>query len=197
MKHSMTELPAGYREIYAVDLQKDKKTALLVNGIAVAVMVVMLVGMHIAVPFWTLLGDMEEDPAFGPMLLRLAVLLAGYAVYIVLHELTHAAVMKRFGAQKLRFGFTGLYAYAGSEYDYFDKHAYLRVALAPLAVWGVVFLILQFLVPPAWFWVVWFWQVGNVSGAAGDVFVTLKFARMPRDILVRDTGVGMTVYSAE
>ncbi len=199
MKHSMTELPGGYREICRIDLQKDRKTAFLVNGAAIAVMVVMLAGMHRIVPWQTIFGDMfERDEAtFVPLLLRMAALLVGYVAYIVLHELTHAAVMKHFGAEKIRFGFTGLYAFAGSERDWFDRYAYVRIALAPLAVWGVIFAVLQFLVPLSWFWVVWFWQIGNVSGAAGDVYVTAKFSRMPRDILVLDTGLNMTVCSAE
>ena len=70
-------------------------------------------------------------------------------------------------------------------------------ALAPLVVWTLVFAVLAFLVPRDWFWVVWFWQIMNVSGAAGDVYVTLKLLRRPQDILVKDTGVAMTVYSAE
>jgi len=37
----------------------------------------------------------------------------------------------------------------------------------------------------------------NISGAAGDLFVTIKFSRFPKDILVRDYGVGMTVFSKE
>ena len=56
---------------------------------------------------------------------------------------------------------------------------------------------LAFLVPQDWFWVIWFWQIMNVSGAAGDVYVTVKLLRQPQDILVKDTGVAMTVYSAE
>ena len=199
MKHAFTELPDGYRGIGGLDLQKNKKTALLVNGAAAAVMVLMLVGMHLLVPWQTVLGDLTSPDGFAPvpLLIRMAALVVGYVVYIVLHELTHAAVMKYFGAGKLRFGFTGLYAFAGSEGDFFDRYAFLRVSLAPLLVWGVVFLVLQFLVPLSWFWVVWFWQIGNVSGAAGDVYVTWKLSRMPRDVLVRDTGLSMTFYSAE
>lgn len=195
MKHSRTSLPEGYREICTVDLQKDKKTALLVNGVAMAVMIVMAVGMHFIVPFWTLFEGMGDD--LTPMLVKFVAMGVGYVAYIILHELTHAAAMKRFGAEKVRFGFTGLYAFAGSEADYFDRHAYLRVALAPLIVWGVVFLILGFIVPVGWYWIVWLWQIGNVSGAAGDVFVSIKFSSLPKDILVNDTGVGMTVYSAQ
>ena len=36
---------------------------------------------------------------------------------------------------------------------------------------------------------------GNIAGAAGDFYVVWRFAAMPPDILVRDAGVGMTVYS--
>ena len=38
-------------------------------------------------------------------------------------------------------------------------------------------------------------QIANISGAAGDYFVTFKFSRFPKDILVRDSGTAMRVYS--
>ena len=155
--------------------------------------VLVLIGL-LLVPLRTLL---DFSQGFGLYFLRLGVLLAGMFAYIVLHELTHAAVMKAYGAKKLRFGFTGMYAYAGSEEDYFAKRPYRQIALAPLVVWTLVLGVLAFLVPRVWFWVVWFWQIMNVSGAAGDVYVTLKLLRRPRDILVKDSGVAMTVYSAE
>ena len=192
--HCTQTLPENYRELLSIDLQKDKKTALLVNMAAVGAMVVLaLIGL-LLVPFRTLL---DFSQGFGPYFLRLGALLAGMFAYIVLHELTHAAVMKAYGAKKLRFGFTGLYAYAGSGEDYFAKRPYRHIALAPLVVWTLIFGVLAFLVPLDWFWVVWILQIANVSGAAGDVYVTLRLLRLPRDLLVRDTGVAMTVYSAE
>lgn len=66
-----------------------------------------------------------------------------------------------------------------------------------MVVWEIVLLILNFIVPMSWFWVVYFIQMGNVSGAAGDLYVTWKFSKLPKDILVKDTGVEMTVYSKE
>ena len=192
--HCTQTLPENYRELLSIDLQKDKKTALLVNMAAVGAMVVLaLIGL-LLVPFRTLL---DFSQGFGLYFLRLGVLLAGMFAYIVLHELTHAAVMKAYGAKKLRFGFTGMYAYAGSEADYFAKRPYRHIALAPLVLWALIFGLLSALVPQEWFWVVWMLQIANVSGAAGDVFVTLRLLRLPRDLLVRDTGVAMTVYSAE
>jgi hypothetical protein len=64
-------------------------------------------------------------------------------------------------------------------------------------LWGIVLAIVNPFVPTEWFWVVYLIQIANISGAAGDLYVTLKFSRLPGDILVRDYGVGMTVYSKE
>lgn len=185
-------LPEGYREIFAVDLQGDKRKALLVNGLAAVIALVMGVGMHFAVP---ITGLFDMSAGFGAYLARFVVMMAGMVAYIVLHELVHAAAMRYYGCPKVKFGFTGLYAFAGCDW-YFDKKSYLVIALAPVVVWGVVLAVLNLLVPTSWFWVVYIVQIANLSGAAGDIYVTCKFARMPRDILVADSGVAMKVYSA-
>lgn len=188
------QLPEGYRQIFAVDLQNNKKIAQLINGLALAVAVIMGVVMHFAVPIGTLF---DMTAGIGSYVVRFAVLLAGMVAYIVLHEWVHGRVMRFCGAVQVKFGFTGIYAFAGSQADYFTKKAYRWIALAPLVVWGIVLLVLNLLVPPAWFWVVYLIQISNVSGAMGDIYVTVKFARMPRDILVQDDGVSMRVYSRE
>ena len=190
---SYTELPRGYREIDSIDLQKNKKLSLLVNGIALLIGVLMAVPMHFVVPITTLF-DMSEG--FIPYLIRFGVLMVGIILYMVLHELVHGIAMKRCGTKKIQYGFTGLYAFAGSE-DYYDKRSYVIIALAPIVVWGVVLLVLNLLVPAQWFWVVYWIQISNISGAAGDLYVTYRFSRLPADILVKDYGVGMTVYSAQ
>jgi hypothetical protein len=117
-------------------------------------------------------------------------------VYIVLHELVHGITMKLVGTKKVNYGFTGLYAFAGSK-DYYDKTGYIMIALAPVVLWGIVLAVIQAFVPVQWFWLVWMIQIANISGAAGDAYVTAKFSKMPKDILVSDYGVGMTVYSKE
>ncbi len=183
-------LPGGFREILRIDLQNDRKTALFVNLLGAAVMIAVLALGHLIVPVTAVLKDLDTG-AYG---IRVLVMLAAYAGYLVLHELTHAAVMRAVGGGKVRFGFTGMYAYAGSTEDYFDKTAYRCIALAPLLVWGVVLGILAAKVPADWFWVVWFLQAGNVGGAAGDVYVTVKLLKYPRTLLVRDTGLEMTVF---
>lgn len=190
---AQNSLPAGYREVCRIDLQKDKKLALLVNGAALLIGVVMVVPMHFHISIATLF-DLSEG--FVPYLLRLLCMLLGLTLYIILHELVHAAAMRLSGTQKVNFGFTGLYAFAGSA-DYYDRPHYILIALAPIVVWGVVLGLLCALVPPAWFWVVYIIQVTNISGAAGDLYITYRMAKLPPDLLVQDSGVRMTVYAPQ
>ncbi len=183
-------LPEGYREILQINLQKDKKTALKINLGATVVMILLFVLGHFIVP----ITEFHYMDSLSTYFIMVGVMLLGYVVYMVLHELTHAAVMKAAGGGKVVFGFTGMYAFAGSKEDYFDKISYRYIALAPLVVWGIILGVLCVIVPRAWFWVVWFIQVGNIAGAAGDVYVTAKLWNYPNSILVRDTGVDMTIY---
>ena len=188
---ALQTLPPGYREIYRVDLQKDKKTALFVNGLALLIAAVMGVGMNRLVPISSLF-QMDGGPLlYGLRFVSLFVLIFGY---LILHELVHGITMKACGTKKVRYGFTGLYCYAGSE-DYYGKKSYLTIALAPVVLFFFLLIPINLIVPREWFWVVYFLQIGNLSGAAGDLFVTVKFAGMPKDILVQDSGVSMAVYS--
>lgn len=188
---AVSQLPDGYREIYAIDLQKNKKLALLVNGLAILIAVLLAVPAHFAVPIFTLF-DMSQG--YGAYFLRFGVLMVSLVIYMVLHELVHGVAMKLCGTKRVKYGFTGMYAFAGSE-DYYGKASYIFIALAPVVLWGVVLLVLQFFVPTSWFWVVYMVQITNLSGAAGDLFVTVRFSRLPKDMLVQDYGVGMKVYS--
>ena len=186
-----TSLPEGYCEIYSVDMQKDKRIAVFVNLLAAVIGVLLAVPMHFAVPISTLFGMERGIYAY---MLRLGALAAASVLYIILHELVHGIAMKICGTKKVKYGYTGLYAFAGSN-DYYDKRAYIFIALAPIVFWGIVLAVLNVLVPRDWFWVVYFIQIFNLSGAAGDLFVTIKFSKMPSDILVSDSGVGMRVFA--
>ena len=102
--------------------------------------------------------------------------------------------MKKFSGVKPKYGFTGLYAYAGSS-AYFNRKCYIIIALAPVVIWGIVLAVLQICLWGIWAWIIYFIQIANISGAAGDIYVTCKMSRMPENILVNDTGIEMTIYS--
>lgn len=183
-------LPEGYKEYYSLNLQKDKKIALLVNAIALIIAILLVVPMHFVIPISTFFSFNKGN------ILRLVALLFLLIVYMILHELVHGIAMKSCGTKKVKYGFTGMYAFAGSN-DYYDKKSYIFIALAPIVIWGIIIAIINFVVPVEWFWVIYFIQITNLSGAAGDLFVTVKFSRFPKDILIKDHGIGMTVYSKE
>ena len=189
--NSYKELPAGYREILHIDLQKDQKLMLIVNFLGAILMAIMLVPAAFMVPFTTLFDYSE----MGQFIWKMGAMALGFVTYMVLHEAVHGIVMRHYCDTKVTFGFTGVYAFAASKAYYCKKH-YIVIALAPIVVWGIVLGILNFLVPISWFYVVYLIQLGNISGAAGDLYVTWRFRKLPGDILVQDDGVSMTVYSA-
>lgn len=186
-------LPDGYEQIDSINLQKDKKMALLVNLLGLVIMVALVVPMCFAVPIHHLFDISLGMEAYW---LRFGALIVLAVVYLVLHELVHGIAMKLCGTKKVKYGLTGMYAYAGSS-DYYYKKPYIFIALAPVVLWGVVLAIVNIFVPVQWFWVIYMIQVMNLSGAAGDLVVTARFSKMPADILVQDCGVGMTVYSRQ
>lgn len=186
-------LPDGYREICSVDLQKNKKAALTVNIIAVVITVILVVPMLFVVPISSLFS-MEKG--ILNYMLRFGAFFVLIILYMVLHELVHGIAMKICGTKKVKYGFTGMYAFAGSN-DFYDKKSYIFIALAPVVLWGIVIAVINPFVSAEWFWVVYFLQISNLSGAAGDIFVTVKFSKLPSDILVQDYGVGMKVFSEQ
>ena len=187
---ALGNLPENYSEYFSVDLQKNKKQMIFVNLLSFLIAVLMFIPMCFIVPLEI---EITGEALIG-LLIKLLAIFILLVVYIVLHELVHGIAMKICGAKKVKYGFTGLYAFAGSD-DYYGKGSYIFIALSPVVLWGAVLAVVSLFVPLSWFWVVHFVQVVNLSGAAGDLFVTVKFSRFPKDILVRDHGVGMRVYS--
>ncbi len=190
---AVSELPKGYKEFFSVNLQKDKKIAIIINATAIIIGVLMAVPMNFYIPITTLF---DFSQGMKNYFAKFIVLIVSVIAYLILHEAVHGVAMKICGTKKVKYGFTGLYAYAGSD-DFYDKKSYIFIALAPVVLWGIVLAVINCLVSENWFWVVYFIQIYNISGATGDIYVTAKFSKMPDDILVKDSGVGMTVYSAE
>lgn len=181
-------LPEGYRKSFEIDLQKDKKLAVLVNVLA-------LVIMAAVVFFGCRISPIEEFFAGG--ILPMLMLLVGMVLYLVLHELVHGIFMRAFSGIRPHYGFTGLYAYAGSD-AYFDRNHYLVIGLAPVVIWGIVLAgLCAAAVGTSWFWLFYLIEAMNLSGAAGDLYVTWRLLRQPSDILVQDSGVAMIVYTRE
>lgn len=190
MKITM-ELPEGYVPIKKIDVKKDKRIALTLHGGALLLTVLMILIAHRFLPITLLL-----DWSVGPILYfaRPAVLLAGMFLYIVLRVMTQGLFIRMLTGKRAQFGFTGLYTYIGSK-AYFNKKQYFMIALIPVAIWTIILLVLNCMVPMAWFWVIYIIQVCNVASTVGDIYVVCLLTAMPSDLLIQDLGVSMTVYS--
>lgn len=184
-------LPQGYRVFLQIDLQKNKRLMLWINLLAMIIAAVLCVVGHQVVPISQIV---ETGDGALLTLARLGVLLLGTALYVVLHEAVHGIFFRLFGrGVKPTFGFTGIYAFAASK-AYFNRLSYFIIGISPVLLLGVLLLVLNLWLPAAWFWPIFLIQVTNLSGAAGDFYVSILLARMPRALLVQDDGVAMRFY---
>lgn len=182
---SCVRLPEEYSLIRSIDLLKNKKEALTVNMLSLILFVLFFIPGQMYMSVIELFGDTVQLAVF--ILLQL--------VYIVAHEAVHGVFMKCcLKESKLKFGYKLIYAYAGSDSYYCKKH-YIIIALAPLVILGILLLAVNLILKESFFWPVYFTQLLNISGAAGDIYVFYIMSKMPSDILVNDTGVAMSVYS--
>ena len=100
---------------------------------------------------------------------------------------------RRYGKEKPKYGFSGLYFYAGSPV-FFDRRSYLISALAPVVIWFFILLVLDTILPEKYFWFFYILQIVNLSGAAGDFYIAYLARSMPADVLIRDWGYQMEFY---
>lgn len=180
-------LPDNCRKLCDIDLEKNKKQYAIVNVLSLVLALIVLV------PVWLLAPEGAE---FVHELSSLLLLLAGMIGYIFLHEAVHGVCFWAYSKQKPHFGWKNVYAYAASD-CYYRKGPYLVIGLAPVVLWGVVLALMAVLLPVEWYWPVQLIQIINLSGAAGDLYVTWLLSRMPKDIWVTDSGISMQVYVEE
>ena len=180
-------LPAGYRIAGIMDFTRNRRQMLVVSVSALAAAVIMIVCgllVHPIVPAFRVMVDRWYLwPALAAML----------AAYVPLHELTHGAFMYALSGVRPVYGLKLPYAYAGSS-AFFDRKSHIVTALAPVVIWGIILQGLCAALPEYWFWPIWAVQISNVSGSTGDIYCVLHLARLPGEILIRDTGTRMTIY---
>lgn len=184
------ELPDGYTEIKRINMQKDKKLAVLINIVALLIMVAAFFAGAVFVPVSFEIGGDN----FGVFLVNAVLVLLAIVLYMFAHELIHGVFIKKYSGKKAKYGFTGMYAYAGSD-AFFNKRQYIIIALAPVVLFGLVFLLLNIFLPRELFWGIYIIQMLNLSGAAGDLYITWLMGRLPADVLTNDEGFSMIIYS--
>jgi hypothetical protein len=127
------------------------------------------------------------------LLLWIGINIIGYVLILPIHELIHAGAFALWGG-KPYFGAKLPYAlYCGAKNQLFRRNQYFVVGLAPLVVITLAGIIFTFFSPALASFTL-FATIGNVSGAAGDVWVVRRLSRRPRSILVEDTEAGYRAW---
>jgi putative zincin peptidase len=127
------------------------------------------------------------------LLLWIVINIVGYILILPLHELVHAAAFLLWGGRPY-FGTKLPYAlYCGAKNQLFRRNHYLVVGLAPLVVITLAGIIFTLVSPTLASYTI-FATVGNISGAAGDVWAARRLLRLPPSVLVEDTEAGYRVW---
>jgi len=129
----------------------------------------------------------------GGVLLWLVISVVGYCLMLPLHEALHGAAFLLWGGRPY-FGAKMPYAlYCGAKNQLFRRNQYLVVGLAPLVVITLAGIVVTFVAPVVAVFTLAV-TVGNVSGAAGDVWSVARMLRLPATTLVEDTESGYRVW---
>lgn len=190
MQNHFLELPANYREIYHIDA-KNKKTGLILNGIGLALTVLLVIPT-------VLLADFSKL-RLEKLLLYDIVFLAALVGYLVLHELAHGAAYKLLTKEKLTFGFSWSCAFCGVPQCYVSRRTALISLAAPLTVFSLVFLPLAILTYPVSveaFLLFAFLFAVHIGGCTGDLYMMFLLCFKYKDpaLLMRDTGPEQWLY---
>lgn len=197
MKHFEEKLPENYRLVKTVDATKAP-FAVVFNLLSLVMMVGAFAVLYFA--FGTDVSLIKEQfltlPDFTKIL-ALLLLVVGFIVYIVLHELVHGVVYKAFTKRKLTFGVTMTCAYCGVPDIFVYRTASLCALLAPFVIFSIAFIVpMFFLQNTVWFLLLAALFAMHFGGCVGDLYITVLYVFKFRDgkTLMRDTGPVQTFY---
>lgn len=197
MKHFEEKLPENYRLVKTVDATKAP-FAVVFNLLSLVMMVGAFAVLYFA--FGTDVSLIKEQfltlPDFTKIL-ALLLLVVGFIVYIVLHELVHGVVYKAFTKRKLTFGVTMICAYCGVPDVFVYRTASLCALLAPFVIFSIAFIVpMFFLQNTVWFLLLAALFAMHFGGCVGDLYITVLYVFKFRDgkTLMRDTGPVQTFY---
>lgn len=179
-----TDLPENYQLHSALDLKKDKRAATTIK-----------VAFTLTVTAMTVLALVLDLPSGSALSTgaRVAITVTACLVYMLVHELTHAAMLWWLTQERPTIGVRLPYLITGSP-AILTRGRAVVVALTPTVLYTLVLLDLLRTLPSQFFLTVYVVLVLNVAGSAGDVLQAHAFLRLPRTVLIRDDGTETSVF---
>ncbi|MBR6790307.1 MAG: DUF3267 domain-containing protein [Oscillospiraceae bacterium] len=187
----------NYRIYRRIDLKKDEKLALRLN-LAALIPVIPFGVLHLLLIMidWTafVLDIDEAGVSLTGAILPMLCLLPLYGLSVFSHELIHGFFFRRYSPGKIRYGFTGIFAYAGNPGMAYPKKEYTVCALAPAVILTAAFALLCLFARSGWFVVLYWTMVMHLGSCAGDVYMVWLLRGLPEETRIEDTGLCMSIY---
>lgn len=178
------ELPRTYREHRTVDLKKDKKFAVAVQGLFV-LMALVAVGA-------ALLLELPLETSWSPIL-TISVTLFACLIYMAVHEATHGVVLQILTKVKPSYAVRFPFLTTGN-HAYLTRRSAVVVALAPVVIWGIVLAAALLTLPQDYLRTAYILLALNFAGSAGDFVEAYVVSRQQPDALVQDDGHKFHVF---
>lgn len=195
MNQPVKTLPPGYVPVASVTLTK---TADLIP-----MLVWSLVLPALLIPFIVLVlqvsGRLTGSGTFaihspGQFFGILGGILLMTVIMVIVHEGLHGLVFWRTTGDTPKFEFKIYYASASPGDWYLPRQPFMLATLLPLVAISVICLVLIPFAGPYLRYLLILLAIFNASGAAGDLVVALRLARLPAETLSKDTGSAVTFF---
>lgn len=183
------ELPAGYQEVYQLDLTRNIAVAIWLNLAALWCLILFSI-------WFTRLAIIWQPGVFTFSVSVISVLyvLLSISLMLVLHEGTHGVFFWLTTGERPHFGFNLLYAYAFAPQWYIPRNVYIIIGLAPAVLLTAIGLTLMpFLPHTVWLYLLIFLAM-NASGSIGDILVVALLCSLSGNILINDLGDRFILY---
>lgn len=129
----------------------------------------------------------------GQILLWLLINGISYILVLPLHELLHGAAFILWGGKPYYGAKLPMALFCSAKNQLFPRNYYFVIGLAPLVVISLAGIIFTLLAPTLSPYIL-FATVGNVSGAAGDLWVVRRLNPLPASTFVEDQETGYRVW---
>lgn len=142
------------------------------------------------------LGKLPVEGEITLGLREIGLVLAGFVLTLVLHELIHGLTMRMFGASpKYGIIWKGMMLYATSPRYAYHRNNYVVITLAPLVFISILVIIGMWgLQGTLWVALLGICGAVNASGAIGDMWITTIVLRYPATACVMDERDGIRVF---
>lgn len=177
------QIPKTFETEHCMDPMGDKKSKqrlyLATLGLAA---VLALVG-QLFVP----ISRLYDVGGVGQFVLRAALIALAAVLYYCVYELVRSRVCEKLTGRKTKITLRKYWLNSSSE-SIFTLKGYLLYSLAPVAIIGIVLLILNIALPDEFFWQVYIIQIINIAGATGNFYAAYRLLKEKKPLAVTDDG---------